>query len=271
MSGKNDCVLCAFENPKPTVTAVCIRDGSFLVVKRNDEPCKGEWDFVGGYVQRDETHEEALRREMFEELGVRPRLTYVKSFTGTDTYQGLGYPILSSAYLAEFDGEIHLNEENSDVAWVPIAELSTIAFDSNKKILEYVKKTFTFDLKAVRRLVYQMDKTAEVKEQSLYRAVLNGYVSTVKDGEKLVGMGWIFPRQTLLRNQAIVEDMVVDEAYRGKGYGEKILRDLIDWAKKNNIEVIELTTHPGRIAANSLYKKCGFVLHETNHYLLDMR
>lgn len=271
MSGKNDCVLCAFENPKPTVTAICIRDGSLLVVKRNDDPFKGEWDFVGGYVQKEETHEEALLREMLEELGVHPRLTYMKSFTGTDTYQGLNYPILSSAYLVEFDEEIHLNEENSDVAWVPIVGLSTIAFDSNQKILAWVKEKFSFDFSAVQRLVLQMDKTADVKEQALYKGVLNGYVSTVKDGDMLVGMGWIFPRQTLLRNQAVIEDMVVDEAYRGKGYGETILRDLIDWAKRNKIEVIELTTHPGRIAANSLYKKCGFVLHETNHYLFDMR
>ncbi|MDP2630493.1 MAG: GNAT family N-acetyltransferase [Candidatus Uhrbacteria bacterium] len=134
-----------------------------------------------------------------------------------------------------------------------------------------MKENSPLDLEAVRRLVYQMDKTAVVKERSLDKAMLNGYVSTVKDGDKLVGMGWIFPRQTLLRNQAVIEDMVVDESYRGRGYGEKILHELIGWARKNNIEVIELTTHPGRIAANSLYKKVGFVLHETNHYLFDMR
>jgi len=83
-------------------------------------------------------------------------------------------------------------------------------------------------------------------------------------------MGWIFPRRTLLRKQAVVEDMIVNGNYRGQGLGEKILRDLIKWAKKEGIEVIELTTNPKRVAANSLYKKVGFKLHETNHYLLKL-
>ena len=85
-----------------------------------------------------------------------------------------------------------------------------------------------------------------------------------------MGMGWIFPRRTLLRKQAVVEDMIVNEKYRGRGLGEKILLDLISWAKKQKIEVIELTTNSKRVAANSLYQKIGFKLHPTNHYLLNL-
>jgi len=80
-------------------------------------------------------------------------------------------------------------------------------------------------------------------------------------------MGWIFPRQTTLRKQAVVEDMIVDNAYRGKGYGEKVLLELIEWARKEHIDTIKLTTNPSRVAANDLYKKVGFILHPTNHYL----
>jgi GNAT superfamily N-acetyltransferase len=61
--------------------------------------------------------------------------------------------------------------------------------------------------------------------------------------------------------------MIVDERYRGKGYGEKIMRKLIAWARTQNVDTIELTTNPKRVAANGLYKKVGFLLHETNHYL----
>jgi GNAT superfamily N-acetyltransferase len=139
-----------------------------------------------------------------------------------------------------------------------------------KNLGKYTKKNYSLDLERVRDLVLQLDPAASVSEQSFREALLHGYMSTVYDGDLLIGMGWIFPRQTLLRKQAVIEDMVVDVAYRKKGYGERILRDLIDWALRNSIEVIELTTSPQRIAANSLYKKYGFVLHETNHYLLDV-
>lgn len=269
---KCDCELCQFENPKPATTAVIIKDQKLLVVKRAQEPFKGRWDFVGGFVQGDETPEENLRREIKEELSTKCNLTYLGVFTGTSSYKDYVFPVNNFAYLAELVGKIKLDKtENSEISWIPINKLKTIALDSNQKILKFVKEYFVYDFKIVRKLTSQLDPNAEINEQSLYKAMLNGYVSKVYKKGKLVGMGWIFPRQTLLRRQAVVEDMIVDEKYRGKGLGEKILLDLIRWAKQEGVEVIELTTNPKRIAANALYKKVGFLLHETNHYLLNLK
>jgi ADP-ribose pyrophosphatase YjhB (NUDIX family) len=254
---KCDCLLCSFENPKPTATAIIIEKEKLLVVKRVQEPFKGKRDFVGGYLNKDETPEDGLRREIKEELGVDCLLHYVSTFNGTASYGGYVYPIVNFAYLVQLKGRIKLDKrENSRVSWVAIKALKTIAFDSNQKILRYVKENFVYDIARVRKLVGQLDQSAHVDEQSLYKALL--------------GMGWIFPRQTLLRKQAVVEDMIVDDKERGKGYGEKILLDLIDWAKSQGVEVVELTTNPKRIAANGLYQKVGFKLHETNHYLLKL-
>lgn len=268
----NDCLLCSFENPKPTATAIIIKDNKILVAKRNEEPFKGQWDFLGGYMQKEETPEQALRRELKEELGTGVRsATLIGSFPGTASYKDRRFPVLSFAYLVELEGEIILNDENSEVAWISLASLDTIAFDSNIKILKYLKEKFVYDLEAVRALVLQLDSTATVNERSLYQAIVEGYVSTAYEDGKLVGMGWIFPRQTMLRRQAVVEDMIVDPSQRGKGLGEKILHDLLRWAKEQGVEMVELTTNPKRIAANSLYQKVGFQLHITNHYLLDLK
>lgn len=269
---KCDCELCKFENPKLSTAGIIIRDQKLLVAKRNNEPFKGEWDFMGGYLQKGETAEEGHKREIKEELGVECETTFLGSFPGTASYKDYEFPVLAHAYLTELKGEIKLNkEENSELAWVPIKEIKTIAYDSGKKILEFVKEKFTLDLNQVKELVRQLDPSAVVNEQSLYKAMFDGYISKIEENGKLLGMGWIFPRQTMLRRQAVVEDMIVDESQRGKGYGEKILRDLIDWAKKQGIEVVELTTNPKRVAANSLYQKIGFKLHITNHYLLNLK
>jgi len=267
---KCDCVLCKFENPKPSATAIIIKDQKLLVAIRAQEPFKGRWDFIGGYAQGNETPEECLKREIKEELGVNCTLNYLGVFTGTASYKEFGYRINNFAYLTTLEGNIKRDKkEILKLQWVPILKLKTIAFDSNKKILRFVKDKFVYDLKDVKKLVAQLDSSAKVNEQSLYKAILNGYVSKVYKKGKLVGMGWIFPRQTLLRRQAVVEDMIVDEKYRGQGLGEKILLDLIRWAKGERVEVIELTTNSKRVAANSLYKKVGFWLHETNHFLLS--
>ncbi|MFA5828795.1 MAG: NUDIX domain-containing protein [Candidatus Shapirobacteria bacterium] len=138
---KCDCELCKFENPKPTVTAVIIRDGKILVLKRNENPFAGEWDFAGGYLQKNETPEEALKRELKEELGVESDLKFLGYFAGTASYHDYEFPVINIAYYANLLGDIKLNtEENSEVVWMPISELETVAFDSNQKILKYIKK-----------------------------------------------------------------------------------------------------------------------------------
>ncbi len=269
---KCGCLLCKFNNPKPSTAGIIIKDQKILVAKRMREPYKGKWDFLGGYVEKGETPEDGHKREIKEELNVDCEVTFLGAFPGTAQYKDFEFPVLNFAYLTELKGEIKLKKsENSELKWIPVNELKTIAFDSNQKILKFVKDKFMYDLKYVRDLVAKLDPSATVNEQSLYKAILNGYISKIEKNGKIIGMGWIFPRQTLLRKQAVVEDMIVNEKYRGHGFGEKILRDLIAWAKKQDVEVIELTTNPKRVAANSLYQKVGFKLHPTNHYLLKLK
>ena len=267
-SMQNTCAVCAFNNPRGTVSAVIIRDGKLLLLKRATEPFKGMWDFPGGYMDARETPLETVRREVSEELGVESRADFIGWFPGTGPWQGKEYPILNHAYLIEIKDEIRLDtQENVECAWVPLQDANDIAFDSNKKIIAHVKEKFMVDFATVQNLVGQLDASAQVSEMNFYRAMLNGYVSKKMVDGKLVGLGWIFPRQTLLRRQAVVEDMIVDESMRGKGFGKEILLDLLRWAKENDMEMVELTSGSHRIPANELYKKVGFQLHPTNHYL----
>ncbi len=54
------------------VDTIVIRDGKVLLVKRTKSLLEGgKWGLVGGYVERDETLQEAVKREVFEEAGWR--------------------------------------------------------------------------------------------------------------------------------------------------------------------------------------------------------
>lgn len=56
-------------NPISVVAAVCARGDEFLVTRRQrGVHLEGLWEFPGGKVHPGERHEEALRREMLEEL-----------------------------------------------------------------------------------------------------------------------------------------------------------------------------------------------------------
>ena len=68
-----------------------------------------------------------------------------------------------------------------------------------------------------------------------------------------------------------IEDVVVDEAARGKGVGEMLNLRALDIARSRGVKTVDLTSRPSRGAANKLYQKIGFVARETNIYRYDVR
>lgn len=83
------CPICdatIYANPKPCVDVALFDDsGKILMAKRAAEPDKGKLDFPGGFMDINETAEQALYRELKEELELEPEdlgeLTYVGSRT----------------------------------------------------------------------------------------------------------------------------------------------------------------------------------------------
>ncbi len=66
--------------------------------------------------------------------------------------------------------------------------------------------------------------------------------------------------------RAWIEDVVVDQAERGKGIGEALTRAALDRAAELGARTVDLTSRPSREAANRLYQKVGFKLRESNLY-----
>jgi ribosomal protein S18 acetylase RimI-like enzyme len=66
--------------------------------------------------------------------------------------------------------------------------------------------------------------------------------------------------------RAWIEDVVVDEAARGKGIGEALTRVALERAAELGARTVDLTSRPSREAANRLYQRVGFKLRESNLY-----
>lgn len=67
-----------------------------------------------------------------------------------------------------------------------------------------------------------------------------------------------------------IEDVVVDEAARGRSIGRLLVNTAIEYAKSIGPGTLMLTSRPSREAANALYRSCGFVFKETNNYKMDV-
>lgn len=63
-----------------------------------------------------------------------------------------------------------------------------------------------------------------------------------------------------------IEDIVVNDKFRGQGIGTTLIKKLISKAKKLHLKKIDLTSNPKRIEANKLYLKLNFFKYETNVY-----
>ena len=91
------------------------------------------------------------------------------------------------------------------------------------------------------------------------------------EGDEVIGSLTLvmFPILTGLR--AWIEDVIVDEAARGRGVGEALNRDAVDRARAAGCRTVDLTSRPSREAANRLYLRLGFVMRNTNVYRYELR
>jgi ribosomal protein S18 acetylase RimI-like enzyme len=74
----------------------------------------------------------------------------------------------------------------------------------------------------------------------------------------------IFRIPTAMR--AWVEDVVVDDAVRGRGIGEALTLAAVSLAKARGAKTVDLTSRQSRKAAHRLYEKSGFHVRDTSVY-----
>ena len=58
--------------------------------------------------------------------------------------------------------------------------------------------------------------------------------------------------------KAFIYDFIIDEAFRGKGYGKQALAAMDEQLKSMNTESVALHVFGDNVSAQELYKKMGF-------------
>jgi mutator protein MutT len=108
------------------VAAVIEREGKVLIARRRQETgYVGFWEFPGGRLEKGETPEKAVEREIAEELGVHIR---VARLLGAVTYQSPNLSIELLAYRASIiSGELKLTDHD-EIRWVIPSQLEELEF-----------------------------------------------------------------------------------------------------------------------------------------------
>ena len=87
-----------------------------------------------------------------------------------------------------------------------------------------------------------------------------------RDREAVVGTLTLVLFRIPTGPRAWIEDVVVDEAARGRGVAEALTRAALELATREGVRSVDLTSRPSREAANRLYRRLGFEPRETNVY-----
>lgn len=135
-----------YKYPRPAVTADCVvfaqvKDQvKVLLIERKDEPCKGMWAIPGGFMNMDETTEEAALRELKEETGIElAKIEQIGAFSKVD--RDPRGRVITVAYYVIIDHEAEAvgQDDAKQAKWFPLNNLPTLAFD-HAEILEAAKQ-----------------------------------------------------------------------------------------------------------------------------------
>jgi ribosomal protein S18 acetylase RimI-like enzyme len=126
-------------------------------------------------------------------------------------------------------------------------------------------------VKAFGRLLPQLSRSAPALDAGALRALAGwpgNRLLVARVGGEIRGTLTLvlFPIPTGLR--AWIEDVVVDEAARGRGVGAALTREGVRLAREAGARTVDLTSRPSREAANRLYERLGFQVRDSTVYRL---
>lgn len=142
-----DCGFVYYLNPKASVAAFVMDSRSrLLVCRRAFEPSRGMLDLPGGFTECGETAEEAVVRELSEEIGWKPKqMKYLYSFPNVYRYSGFDVHTMDLFFLCRSGDDFGCLAAHDDVEscfWLSREEIrpEQFAFASIRRAVESLLK-----------------------------------------------------------------------------------------------------------------------------------
>lgn len=134
-----DCGFVFYSNVAASAAAFILNPaGELLLCRRAKQPAPDSLDLPGGFVDMDENIEEALRREIHEELSLKPdTMQYLFSLPNVYQYSGMEVHTLDFFFLCRVNklDTIQANDDVKEAFFCPLNKIYPADFglDSIKK------------------------------------------------------------------------------------------------------------------------------------------
>lgn len=130
-----------------------------------------------------------------------------------------------------------------------------------------IRKIENGDLDFVYKAICELEN--EVLDFEVFEMIFNENISNPKNlyliaENENVGLGFIsFHTQNLLHHCGLVgeiQEFFIHQKYRGQGVGRLLINEILDFAEKNGLKSIEVTTNKKRVENVAIYENLGFTL-----------
>ncbi|WP_206485951.1 NUDIX domain-containing protein [Thalassotalea sp. G2M2-11] len=143
----SNCDFLYYHNIAASVAGIIACDNKILLTKRAKAPSRGLLDLPGGFVDPNETLEQALSREVYEELGIQIQdWHYLASFPNIYTYKNTRYNTIDTFFYTQIKLAPAITLETSEVSsahWLSITDfqIEELSFLSIQQAIQHYKKS----------------------------------------------------------------------------------------------------------------------------------
>jgi 8-oxo-dGTP diphosphatase len=275
------CGFILYHNPVPGAGVLVEIDEGIVLVQRGQPPFVGWWALPSGYIEADESVEQAAVRECKEETGLDIELLElfgVYSFPEGPVQSG----IVIFYRARPVGGELEAGDDAQDVeVFYPDALPEKLAFRTHREVLARwvehksagrstspsgvtIREAEPGDEPRILALLPLIPANAALGAEELHRAAqrfresLSMDVLVAEADGQVVGFLALSFIPVLSGLRALVDDLAVDPAYRRQGIGAALVEAAIRRADRRGATHLLVDTSRGDVAARAFYRACGF-------------
>jgi len=278
------CPACGFvlyRNPVPGAGVLVEIEGGIVLVQRGQPPFVGWWALPAGYIEADESVEQAAVRECKEETGLDVELLElfgVYSFPEGPVQSG----IIIFYRARSVGGTLQAGDDAQDVGIFPPDGLpEKLAFRTHREVIArwihsrlpelrtevpgvVIREACSEDETRVLELLPLIPANAALSSAETraaaqrFRESLAMEVLVAEADGKVVGFLILSFVPALSGLRVLIDDLAVDPAYRRQGIGAALVETAMQRADRRGATHLLVDTSRGDPAARDFYQACGF-------------
>ncbi len=297
----DNCGYVHYVNPVPAVGILIEMDGGVVLIRRGQAPHKGEWTLPSGFIEADESAEDAAVREAEEETGLKVEII---EMAGINSFpEGPPMSGIMIFYRAKpVGGTLQGGDDAVEARVFQIGEIPRIPFRTHREVMaewlakqephpsipsptgrgeEQDESAFVIrpaeakDADEITALLALIPANRQLSDDEWRDIMLRfresaGFEVFVAETRQatpiIIGFIALSILRTLTGGRGFINDMAVLPTYQRKGVGAALLEAVVRRADRLNLRSLLVDTERANERARAFYAASGFSEEAMMHF-----